>query len=303
MKPTNKTEPTNMKTNKITFLGPVGATFSHDAYNVLAKIYGAPSATEQNCIPASTNGEVLKMICAHGGYGAIAMETLAEGRVAEPLESFIALLKTYEDMSACPIRIAGAVKMKLHFCLMVRQDVDENAITAIVAHPKALGACKGNIEKTGRPSKDASSNGEAARLVAEDEAYKTCAALGPRSAAEKYGLKILNDAFEDKEAVTTFFLVTPAEHKVSIREKNRSLIVYKVLHQPGALVRSLLPFEAEGLNLIQIHSVHARNGSYHFAIEIEVGKDQLPAWQRALQSFENCTEKHLAFGPFAVLSS
>lgn len=298
-----KTEPTNMKTSNITFLGPVGATFSHDAYNVLAKMYGAPSATEQNCIPASTNGEVLKMICAHGGYGAIAMETLAEGRVAEPLESFIALLKTYEDMSACPIRIVGAVKIKLHFCLMVRNDVDENAITAIVAHPKALGACKGNIEKIDKPTRDASSNGEAARLVAESAEYATCAALGPRSAAEKYGLKILNETFEDKEAITTFFLVAPAEHEVAVGKKNRALIVYKVPHQPGALVRSLLPFEAEGLNLIQIHSVHAGNHTYNFAIEIEVNEGELPAWQRAMQSFELCAEKHLVFGPFAVLSS
>jgi prephenate dehydratase len=292
-----------MKTHNITFLGPVGATFSHDAYNTLATMYRAPSATEQNCIPASTNGEVLKMICEHGGYGAIAMETLAEGRVAEPLESFIALLKDYEELSACPIHIAGSVQMKLHFCLMVRQDVDENAITAIVAHPKALGACKGNIEKTGRPTKDAPSNGEAARLVAEDEVYKTCAALGPRSAAEKYGLKILNDAFEDKEAITTFFLVTPAEHEAAIGKKNRALIVYKVPHQPGALVRSLLPFEAGGLNLIQIHSVHAGNHTYNFAIEIEVNEGDLSAWERAMRSFESCADKHLVFGPFTVLST
>ncbi|MEI8061865.1 MAG: prephenate dehydratase domain-containing protein [bacterium] len=282
-----------MKTPHITFLGPIGATFSHDAYVALAGIYGAPAVTTENYIEAKNNGEVLRLIAKHEGYGAIAMETLAGGRVAEPLEAFIETLQSPE----CTFHIVGAVQMKLHFCLMVRQDNEE--ITSVIAHPKALEACKGKIEL---PTLNASSNGEAARLVAESEEHKSCAALGPRSAAEKYGLKVLDEAFEDKEAITTFFLITPKEHKVAVGKKNRALIVYKTPHKPGALVDSLLPFKTEGLNMIQIHSVHAGNGVYHFAIEVEVGENEMDKWQRAMESFESCVEKHFTFGPFEVLS-
>src|ERR1035437_8611629 len=105
----------NMK--KVTFLGPVGATFSHDAYNLLAGLYQAPKAVTigsgSNCVPASNNGEILQLVQAYGGYGVIAMETLAEGRVAEPLESFIDLLKTYKKTDDYPIRIIGAIKLKI----------------------------------------------------------------------------------------------------------------------------------------------------------------------------------------------
>ena len=66
------------------------------------------------------------------------------------------------------------------------------------------------------------SNGEAARLVAEQEDYIVCAALGPKSASNKYSLNILNEAFEDQEAITTFFLIAPKKHKVAVG--NRELM-------------------------------------------------------------------------------
>ena len=290
---------------KVTFLGPVGATFSHDAYTILAEIYGAPKAIiegeQANCIPASSNGEVLKLILEHGGYGAIAMETLAEGRVAEPLESFIDLLKTYKKTDECLLQIIGAVKMRLHFCLMARKGVSLGSLQGIIAHAKSLGACKSKITLLGLPTKEVKSNGEAARFVAEKNEYAVWAALGPRSAAEKYDLQILDEAFEDGEAVTTFFLLGPKEHKVSVGKENRALIVFKAPHKPGGLVRSLIPFEQEGLNLIQIHSVHVGNHTYNFAIEVEVSESQLGSFEKAMKSFGNHVEEFISFGPFEVL--
>ncbi len=289
----------------ITFLGPVGATFSHDAYDKLADLYGAPKVVangpEANCAPASANGEILKLIAQHGGYGAIAMETMAEGRVGEPLESFIELLGLYNG-SGCPFHVAGAIRLKIHFCLMTKNGVTMSSVHKIIAHPKALGACKARVESTRLPTIAVSSNGEAARLVAESGDYGNCAALGPLSAANKYGLNVLAEGYEDREAITTFFLITPLQHAVSVGEDNRILIVFKAAHVPGSLVKALAPFADEGLNLIQIHSVHIGNGEYNFAIELEAGIDSLGALKRARREFESRVEKHISFGPFEVLS-
>ena len=291
----------------ITFLGPIGATFSHDAYNILAEIYGTPAVEQTNYVAASSNGEVLRLIREHGGYGAIAMETLAEGRVAEPLESFIELLKTYSKTADCPFRVVGAIYLKLHFCLMARSGVSGSEITKIIAHPKSLGACKERVAKlavsgVAVSTMNVASNGEAARLVAEDDEYAGFAALGPRSAAEKYGLKILDAAFEDGEAITTFFLIAPVSHKVSVGKENRMLIVFRAPHEPGSLVKTLQPFAHEGLNLIQIHSVHAGNHTYNFAIEIEVKEEKLKSLDRAMKEFGEYVNTYLSFGPFEVIS-
>ena len=285
---------------KVTFLGPLGATFSHDAYNVLSKIYGTPKVTQSNYVQADSNGEVLKLIQEHGGFGAIAMETLAEGRVAEPLESFIKLLSSYSQTSECPFTVIGAIRLRISFCLMARKGMTQSDITKIIAHPKALGACKRSVAETSLKTIEVASNGQAALLITENDTYAACAALAPRSAAVKYGLKVLNHMFEDREAITTFFLIAPKSYQSQIGCENRMLVVYKIPHTPGALVRSLRVFEREGLNLIQIHSIHSGNRDYHFAIEIEAEKRKLKALSAAMSRFESCVDTHLSFGPFEV---
>ena len=292
---------------KITFLGPIGATFSHQAYSLMASLYDVPGDTSPcaELTPVTRNGEVIGKVIEHGGYGAIAMETRAEGRVAEPLESFIDLVRQYTNEQVCPLRIIGAIKMKLSFCLMARPGVTVEDVARIVAHPKALGACKTKIAKLGVPTIDALSNGKAAEDVVNSTGYEKYAALAPATAADKYGLRILDPSFEgDTGAVTTFFLLGPQVKDVvcadTHAEDGRMLIVFRTPHTPGALVSSLIPFAEAGLNMIQIHSTHTGNGSYDFAMEIECPSGSSKKVAGALAQFKSVTPKSIAFGPFLV---
>jgi chorismate mutase/prephenate dehydratase len=288
---------------RVTFLGPWNSTFSHQGYNELAKIFGAPEANfTENYLHAGSNREVLTLIQKHGGYGAIAMETEATGRVDEPLKSFIGLLQHYNNIEACPIRVVGAIRSQLHFCLMVRKGLSRSAITKVIAHPQAFGACERRVVEMGLPREGAGSNGEGAQRVAENPRCATYAAIGPRSAAEAYGMDVLEEALEDEEAFTTFFLLAPVSHEVRVGKKNRALIVFKIPHESGGLVDALLPFKQEGLNIIHIDSAYAGKHRYDFAIELDVGEGQCDAFDRAMARFKECVETHLCFGPFAVLS-
>ena len=289
--------------NKITFLGPVGATFSHQAYAMLAKIYGAPKDDAHLLVPAHSNAEIVSMIIAHGGYGSIAMETRAEGRVAEPLESFIDLLSKYQDEQQCPIQIIGAYKMKLNFALMVRDGMSREQIKGIIAHPKALGACKQHIQAMNISTATSPSNGTAAQDVSSNPVYAEYGALGPISAAHKYGLTAIDHSFEDQEAITTFFLLGNKTYKIILGAEQRCLIVFKTHHVAGAIVDALIPFKQAGINLIQIHSVHAGNGTYGFAVETECPKSQVGALMESLKDFRKNVQQSIVLGPFPVVSS
>lgn len=286
---------------KITFLGPIGATFSHDAYSVLSGIYDTPSIRDKNCIPVNSNRDILRTTIEHGGYGSIAMETLAEGRISETVESFIDLLKLYSYNEHCPISVIGAIKLRIHFCLMARRDISLNKVCKVMAHQKALGACRRKIKEKGWETVNSTSNGESARLIAEDKRYKNYTVIGPRSASKKYGLRIVEDCFEDEEAVTTFFLIGPLSHKVSIGKENRIIIVFSLPHIPGALVDALLPFKQKGLSLIQIYSNYYSKSVYHFSIEISLKKEEIKSFNQALIDFKRCIDLCLIFGPFEVI--
>lgn len=291
----------------IVFLGPPGATFSYDAYEKLCqKFKGVPTLEDKNSqlISVENNSLILPALLKQKkAYGVIAMETKAEGRVSEPLESFIDLLSLSSFSNKHnPLVVMSAGKMILHFCLMVRKGLKTKDIKGILGHQKALGACKNHIEKMKCKTEATSSNGKAAEEVAFNEVYKEYAALGPKSAAKKYNLEILQETFEDHNAQTTFFLLGPSTEKSRIGEVNRALIVFRVKDLPGALVHTLVPFMEEKINLIQIHSVHVKDGKYDFALEVECSKKEIEQFNRAVKRFLAYTEKSYTFGPFEVVS-
>lgn len=296
-----------MITTKIVALGPIGATFSSDAYMELADIYGAPQMTDHWVEPLAVekNDDVLPtMIDISGGtgnfikqktLGVLAMETLAGGHITEPIESFSKLL----NLDRKPrLHVLCAIKKSLHFVLMAQKGISLEHIQGITAHPKALQACERHVAKLGVHSAKATSNGEAARSVAEMSGYQKYAALGPVSAAEKYGLTILNPAFEDERAVTTFFLLSTRREKPLVLEKNRVLLALRLIDQPGSLVRVLS--RLSWLNMIHIHSVYAGGGAYDFIVELECRKDQAEECSRTIEQIRGYVAKMFAFGPFGV---
>jgi prephenate dehydratase len=133
---------------KITYLGPAGATFSAVAYDELSRLFCVPSTNDRDIelALARTNDEIVPLVLEHGGYGAIAMETKAQGRVDPPINSFIELLR---DDARCSLEILGATRMKLNFALMARSGVQIAEISKVVAHSKALGACRNNVKARG----------------------------------------------------------------------------------------------------------------------------------------------------------
>lgn len=288
---------------KVTYLGPAGATFSEMAYVKLASAFGAPflidASTER--VLARTNEEVISLVIGHGGYGVLAMETRAQGRIDPTVNSFIDLLGQYSEN--CPLQILGAMRMKLHFALMAREGVALAQVNKIVAHPKAIGACRGNIAKLGVEVIESSSNGKAAEDVAHNSVLKSAAALAPMTAASTYNLITLRNAFEDAEAMTTFFLFGPTNLKpFELRESNRALFIFQVKHVSGSLVKVLKVFERSLINLTYIHSFYTGNGEYDFAIETDLKKTEVDAYERAIESAKKKTGKYLHFGPFPVLT-
>jgi prephenate dehydratase len=284
----------------IVFLGPLGATFSADAYNVLARKFGAPkldsSATYQS---VKANSDIIPTLVGLGfNYGVIAMETMAQGKVVEPVESFMDLMDYSQD--TCPVSVIGAIKMEIHFALMTKPGVLLKNVQKVLCHEKTLGACRKGIEKAGFAVETRSSNGLAALEVYSSK-ETNLAALGPISAAEKYGLSVLNDKFEDGKAVTTFFLLGSEELKPKILECNRAMIIFRTKHCVGSLVDALISFKDENLSLIHIHSAYAGKTEYNFAIEIELRKNQLSNFNRAMKKFRLAVSRCLVFGPFGLV--
>jgi prephenate dehydratase len=288
--------------NPVSLLAPLGTTFSHAAYMTFMQRFGAPFVDASNFVKADSNSAILGLVQEHGGFGVIAMETLAELRVTESVDSFVALLKRYRSPAECPFTIAAGVRKTLSFALMVHPQGDHTQKN-LIAHPKSLGACAKWIEKEGYVTTSLSEgNGRAAELVASSTEYRNYAVVGPRMAADTLGLEVFDEDIEDEPAKTTFFMLAPKTHPQFHGSAFRVLVVFKFpKNKPGLIHVSTGPFARYNIDLIQIYNTSGSRDGYHFLYEMVAPASQLGDLEAALGEFLPMVSDHLVFGPFPVI--
>lgn len=284
---------------KIISLGDIGSTFSSNAYVHLAARYKAPAATIENHITVTDNCQIIPTLEAQGGYAVMAMDTRAGGRIQTTMESMMGLLLLYSHKRPPSFCVIGAVRLELHFCLIGRKGLTLPRVGQVLGHRQALRACSRNLKSMTVVTREVSSAHQAVLEVQSAPDNSSVAVLAPKSAAQIYGLKILNPAFEDQKAITTFFLLGPTRD-VRLGKKNRALIVFRTSNSPGALSKALKPFGKFKLNLSQIHSMYSGAGAYDIGIELDLTREQIPDFHKAMKRFKKKVTRHLVFGPFEV---
>jgi chorismate mutase/prephenate dehydratase len=107
----------------------------------------------------------------------------------------------------------------------------------------------------------------AAKSAAEAGDGRT-AAIGSRRAAELNGLEIIAPDIMDSSGNRTCFVVIASEPEYD-ENCNLISITFSTEHRSGALCETLMPFMAQGVNLMRIESRPAAPDKYRFFVEVE----------------------------------
>lgn len=141
-------------------------------------------------------------------------------------------------------------------------------ILRIYSHPQSFLQCREYLSRC-FPKAElimANSNSQAA-LTASGDPFS--AAIGPLCGAQLHGLQILEEAINDsKTNVTRFFILSKES---SVECKGKSMILFSVPNQAGALYKILKTFRRYRCNMTQIASRPSKekNWEYIFIIEFE----------------------------------
>jgi len=245
----------------IAYLGPVG-TFSEQA------LLSQPDLATATALPMSSFVEVLR--ATEGGevdYAFVAIENAIEGTVNASQDALV---------FDADLFIQREVVLPIHLDLMARPGVAIGDITHVMSYPHALAQCRHFVarELPGATPEAANSTAEAARLLAAatDELARTGAAIGPRRAAEVYGLEILASAIEDHpDNATRFLLITRDAVPAPTGHDKTSIVVFQHADEPGSLLSILHEFADRGINLSKLESRPTRRGlgDYCFLIDLE----------------------------------
>jgi prephenate dehydratase len=272
---------------RVAYLGPAG-TYSHEALLSSADTVAGPSV---EALPQPTIHDVV-MAVQHGSSdrGVVPIENSLEGSVNATLDALA--------FDAPEVHIVGETVLAIHHCLIGPAGLAIEGVELVLSHPQALGQCAGFLRTRlpGAAVRADASTAESVRAVAEGG--RPWAALGPRTAAERYGGTVLLENVEDVAGNETRFAwlargggggggagvgtgagvgaghqTQPGGSLDAQRRPHKTAVAFwpRESDHPGWLVDCLAEFSRRGVNLTRIESRPRKVGLGEYVFFVDVG--------------------------------
>ena len=193
-------------------------------------------------------------------FGVIPIENSTVGSVHE----------TYDLVMRYQFYVLGSYSLEVKHCFCANKNAKYEDIEKIYSHPQALSQCSKFINDFGFTGVNYSNTAAAAKYVAES-GRTDIAAICPKEAAKKYGLKILKTEIQNISNNRTRFIVIS---KKLLIEKNADKIslIFSIpeSHKTGSLYRVLGRFSMAGLNLTKLESRPIGNGDFNYYFYVDL---------------------------------
>ena len=236
------------KSMAIAYLGPE-ATFTHQA--AIRRFGSSLHYAAQKTI-ADVFTEVSKN---RADYGVVPVENSTEGVVTHTLDMFV----------DSDLKVVSQIVLPVQQCLL--SNSPRARIRKLFAHPQSLAQCRGWVQNHLPRVEiiETSSNARSAELAAKE---KFTAAIAGMLAAEKYGLRVLEQDIQDNAANATRFLVLGRQCSPPTANDRTSLMV-SVTDKVGALHSALAAFRRYRINMTKIESRPSKRKAWEYFFFID----------------------------------
>ena len=194
----------------------------------------------------------------HVDFGVVPLENSTDGRVADTLDMFLQL----PNLIVC-----AEIRLRVHHNLMAA--CDQETIRRVYSKPQALSQCRNWLSKNVPKAAlhEVASTALAAELAQREPG---AGAVASRQAAVRYGLRILFADIEDSPYNETRFAVI-GHQKCGRTGNDKTALMFRVSHAPGALADALDIFKQAKINLTWIESFPAKTPKpeYVFFVDFE----------------------------------
>ena len=267
---------------RVGFFGPFG-TFTQQALLTqrdLADAEHVAYRTVPDVLDAVENGEV--------DLGVVPIENSIEGMVNFTQD---ALAFDHE------LLIQREIVIDIEHCLLGRPGTRLDEVREVFSIPVATAQCHRFLreELPEVEIRAAYSTADAAREVSE-RGDLHAAALGPRVAAEVYGLEVIAADIADHDDNQTRFVIVAREGVPAPTGNDKTaLVIYQRADEPGSLVSILQEFTARRINLSNLTSRPTKAGGlgdYCFIVyaESHVADELLADTMRALHATQGAVK-------------
>lgn len=222
-----------------------------------------------------------------------------------PVENTLAgsVVRVYDLLLESKLEICGETILPIEHVLVGHPASTMADIRSVASHPMALAQCERFFQT--HPSLKRVPAEDTAGSVREmmGRADKSCAAIAGGRAARHYKAKVLEENIQDNaENFTRFVLLLPPDQAKLYRsaEARKISFAMRLAHRPGALLASLEPFAAHGVNLLKIESrpIHGKPFEYQFYVDVDAS--DTAQLEKALGEVRAATSELRVLGIYAA---
>ncbi|KAJ1639354.1 Prephenate dehydratase-domain-containing protein [Pavlovales sp. CCMP2436] len=247
---------TSSTSARVAFQGERGA-YSEAAAREMFAIAGerqAPRLTVDAIPCASFDDVFTTLISGKVEYAAVPIENTLGGSIHA---NYDLLLRHHGA-----VHIVGEHSFRVRHALLVTKGTPKSAIKRVMSHPQALAQCDGFIRRNGWERVPAYDTAGSAKMIAEQKLHDA-AAICSASAAELFGLEVLENGIEDDTNNFTRFLLLHCQPLLPPSEApcKTTVVFQPSTNEAGILFKALSVFALREIDLCKIESRPGRRVS------------------------------------------
>ena len=253
-------------------------------------------------------GEEIELICCttfEDVFKAIRKDSQVIGMLA--IENTIAgsLLHNNELLRQSGTQIIGEHKLRISHCFVCLPEEDWSDITEVNSHPIALMQCREFLQQ--HPNikvVEGEDTARSAEMIKEGD-LKGHAAICSKIAAERYGMKILQESIETNKHNFTRFLIVADPWQVDELSRHHSVVINKASmvftlpHTEGSLSQVLSILSFYNINLTKIQSLPIIGREWEYQFYVDVSFNDYLRYKQSITAITPLTKELKILGEYA----
>ncbi len=212
------------------------------------------------------------------------------------------LLHNYELLRDSGASVVGEYKVHIEHSICCLPEDDWNSIYEVDSHPVALAQCREFLSRhTELKAVECEDTAGSAENIRNGQ-LKGHAAICHSSAAEMYGMKVLEDKIEDNKHNYTRFLVMTNPMKADFLRQpdnvDKASIVFSLPHSEGSLSKVLTILSFYDINLTKIQSLPVIGHEWEYLFYVDVTFDNLTRYRQSIDAIIPLTRKLNILGEY-----
>ncbi len=253
-------------------------------------------------------GEEIELICCttfEDVFKAIRKDSQVIGMLA--IENTIAgsLLHNNELLRQSGTQIIGEHKLRISHCFVCLPEEDWSDITEVNSHPIALMQCREFLQQ--HPNikvVEGEDTARSAEMIKEGD-LKGHASICSKVAAERYGMKILQESIETNKHNFTRFLIVADPWQVDELSRHHSVVINKASmvftlpHTEGSLSQVLSILSFYNINLTKIQSLPIIGREWEYQFYVDVSFNDYLRYKQSITAITPLTKELKILGEYA----